>query len=396
MNYHLAGARTVVAAVVLGLFVVGVPGVGFADPAEQPPADPATMLVAGNVSGGLQVTLMVPRQLPIDATDFGPGEKREVDMRIANTGASPYAGPTHLYLSSTGRDDFTPSVETFDAGTGEWSPVDNPYSKDLDLVGHPAVPAGNTVTLRYRIEVGPNLATGIRINASAGDSAVSTTVPVTAPVFTTTGMPGTVTPGQAYRITGHLTNPTDVKYSGLSVSIFLQACGGSYCVPPGDLLIEVSTPTGWHRVTVVAEHQQPGDDAVLLTKVTLPAAGSLDVAMRVTVAPQIKKIKKMIVDLGVEGLTYRGSGDDHLTLGSAIATPTPSPAAPSQSTKAEPVAIAALGATPVPDPATNPVQSHEVTATPTSSNSYVYAAIVVAALVLIALGGLIFVRARRR
>jgi len=352
---------------VAGLLVVGacaVAGTAAADgsgPVATPPSTPQTQTVSGVAANGVQLSVTAPAQLPLDL----PGQplpEREVDVTVKDVGGQGYTGQVTMTLAPEGSGASAASlrVEHFDLASGAWKSVPSADSS-FTVADSVTVPASGTQVLKMRLSPGTSAVSDVKLNVAANGATAVATMPVTGLSFQVSGLTGSGRAGTPMLLTGTLSNPTDVGLQNVPVKLLL--CSGSSAGSGGsagssgsagcvahvsDVKVEVQNSSGaWQTVPVSGATASSPMSATVVPQLTLPAGGSAQISVRVTVGagafgtpgqpsgqpstPASAQPMSVAVALSPVGLSYDGQPtmSGTLTVQPPAQQPSSTPATPS-------------------------------------------------------------------
>jgi hypothetical protein len=299
-------------------------------PVATPPTTPATQTMTGVATNGVQLTLTLPKQLPVDLPgQILPG--REVDVTVTDTAGQGYTGEADTTFTAQGGGvSRTPlRIERYDPDNGGWRSVAvSPGAGTAVTVPVPVVvPADGTQQVRLRVSPGATLLDSVKVAASANGATVVGSAPVTAPAFSSTGLTATVKAGTPQVVTGRLTNPTDVDYAHVPVKLSLKACSAQtgFCLQPADVTLEAQVGGQWRPVKTTADPSVAGGlTGTVFPDETLGAGGSAQVAARITLGAGAPAASPVALGFGPTGLTIAGKDATGGTLTvQPVASPTP-------------------------------------------------------------------------
>lgn len=374
-----------------GLLVVGactVAGTAAADgsgPVATPPSTPQTQTVSGVAANGVQLSVTAPAQLPLDL----PGQplpEREVDVTVKDVGGQGYAGQVTMTLApeGSGASAAPLRVEHFDLASGAWKSVPSGDSS-FTVADSVTVPASGTQVLKVRLSPGTSALSDVRLNVAANGATAVATMPVTGLSFQVSGLTGSGRAGTPMLLTGTLSNPTDVGLQDIPVKLLL--CSGSSAGSAGsagcvahvsDMKVEVQNSSGaWHTVPVSGATASSPMSATVVPQLTLPAGGSAQISVRVTVGagafgtpgqpsgqpstPASAQPMSVAVALSPVGLSFDGQPTMSGTL--TVQPPAQQPS----STPATPSSTPSTSATTDPAATDSSTATDDPTATPTGA-----------------------------
>lgn len=376
-----------------GLLVVGacaVAGTAAADgsgPVATPPSTPQTQTVSGVAANGVQLSVAAPAQLPLDL----PGQplpEREVDVTVKDVGGQGYTGQVTMTLAPEGSGVSAASlrVEHFDLESGAWKSVPSADSS-FTVADSVTVPASGTQVLKVRLSPGTSAVSDVKLNVAANGATAVATMPVTGLSFEVSGLTGSGRAGTPMLLTGTLSNPTDVGLQNVPVRLLLcsgssagsggsgGSAGSAGCVAHvSDVKVEVQNSSGaWHTVPVSGATASSPMSATVVPQLTLPAGGSAQISVRVTVGagafgtpgqpstPASAQPMSMAVALSPVGLSYDGQPTMSGTL--TVQPPAQQPS----STPATPSSTPSTSATTDPTATDSSTATDDPTATPTGA-----------------------------
>ncbi|MBS2549704.1 hypothetical protein KGQ19_22830, partial [Catenulispora sp. NL8] len=249
-----------------------------AGPAATPPSAPQRQTVSGVAANGVQLSMSVPAQLPLDL----PGQQlpeREVDVAVKDVGGQGYSGDVNVNLTSEGSGVSTVSLrlDHYDLASGAWETETIPADQgSFGVTDSVTVPAGGSQVLKLRLSPGTTAVDDVKVTASADGASVVAAIPVTGPAFQGSGMTASARVGTATVLTGTLTNPTDVGLQHVPVVLMLCPSGPTGCVAhASDVKVEVQGSGGaWHGVSVVDAAGSVPMHATVLPDLAVAAGGT--------------------------------------------------------------------------------------------------------------------------
>ncbi|WP_194926905.1 hypothetical protein [Catenulispora pinisilvae] len=281
-----------------GLAVIGAGAIGAgalagtavaagAGPAATPPSAPQQQTVSGVAANGVQLSMSVPAQLPLDL----PGQQlpeREVDVTVKDVGGQGYSGDVNVNLTSEGSGVSTVSLrlDHYNLASGAWETETIPAGQgSFGVTDSVTIPAGGSQVLKLRLSPGTTAVDDVKVTASADGASVVAAIPVTGPAFQASGMTASARVGTATVFTGKLTNPTDVGLQHVPVVLMLCPNGPTGCVAhASDVKVEVQASGGaWHGVSVVDAAGSVPMHATVLPDLAVAAGGTAQFSVRVTV-----------------------------------------------------------------------------------------------------------------
>ncbi|GAA1989377.1 hypothetical protein GCM10009838_60380 [Catenulispora subtropica] len=298
-------------------------------PVATPPATPAVQTVSGVAANGVQLTLTLPRQLPVDL----PGRQlagREIDVTAKDTAGQGYTGAVDTTLTAEGGGvtRMPLRVERYDADTADWRPVPvgPAVGTSLNVSVQVAVPAGGSQQVRLRVSPGTTVLDDVKVAAAANGATAVGTAPVTEPTFRADGLTAAVQAGTPLVVTGRLANPTDVDYAHVPVKLYLKACPQTgKCFGAADIKLEAQVGGSWQTVPVDADPSVTGGvSGTVFPDLALPAGGSVQLTARMTLNSGTAAVNPVPLGFGPIGLTIadRQSTGGTLTV-QPVAAPTP-------------------------------------------------------------------------
>jgi S-DNA-T family DNA segregation ATPase FtsK/SpoIIIE len=194
---------------------------------------------------------------------------------------------TTLTPEGTGSSVTSLRVDHFDPASDAWQtetvPAGDPSFTVTDSV---TVPANGTQVLKLRLSPGTAAAADVKVAAAANGALAVATVPVTGPAFQASGLTAVARAGAPALLTGKLTNPTDVGLQDVPVKLVLCSAGSAGCVAhASDVKVEVLIGAAWHVVPLSADAAGSMMTATVVPDLALPAGGTAQVSVRVTVGP---------------------------------------------------------------------------------------------------------------
>ena len=407
----LAVVAAVVVGTVMGTAAAGAAAADGAGPVATPPSTPQTQTVSGVAANGVQLSVTAPAQLPLDL----PGQQlpeREVDVTVKDVGGQGYSGAVNMTLTSEGSGASAASLrlDHYNLASGAWE-TESIASNDSSctVADTVTVPANGTQVLKLRMSPGTTVVGDVKLSVAANGATAVTTMPVTGPSFQVTGLPGSARAGAPMVLTGTLTNPTDVSLQDVPVRLLLCSTGSAGCVAhASDVKVEVQASTGaWRAVPVSDATASSPMTATVVPQLTLPAGGSAQVSVRVTVgagafgtpgsgqpsSPAAAQPVSVAVALSPVGLTLDGQPTMSGTLtvqpppqqpvSSTPSSPSSTPSSSASSTTATPTDPAtptdSATATPTGAPTPTAVTSNDAASTPAAASSSSSPTILVAA-----------------
>lgn len=320
-------------------------------PVAVPPGSPATASVTGAPLNGVQLSMVAPKQLPMDLmTSASQPTPRELDVTVKDVGGGGYVGTASTVFtqeSAAGTPGFTAFVQRFDSGSGSWKKLTMPSGTQAAFQDDVAVtvPAGGQLMERYRVDPGINKFDDLKIVTTANAATVTTVVPMTSPKFEVTGLPGSIRAGVPYAITGKLTNSTDTDYSGLDVEFGVGACdpaaGGGGCFLAKDSKLEIQSGGVWKPVQLQDQQQWSGFSGFPVKDATLAHGAVLSIPLRLTLP--VNNLRVGAMSFMFQPNVTGGLGDLNGTL---IAAPMPSAATRTPQASAPATPQASASATP--------------------------------------------------
>jgi hypothetical protein len=376
-------------AVAAGLLVVGactIAGTAAAadgaGPVATPPSTPRTQTVSGVATNGVQLAVTAPAQLPLDL----PGQplpEREVDVTVKDVGGQGYSGQVSMTLAPEGGGASAASlrVDHFDLASGAWKSV--PGDSSFTVADSVTVPASGTQVLKLRLSPGTAAVSDVKLDVTANGATAVATMPVSGLSFQVSGLSGSGRAGSPMLLTGTLSNPTDVGLQNIPVKLLLcsggatGSAGSAGCVArASDVKVEVQNGSGaWHTVQVSGATASSPMSATVVPQLTLPAGGSAQISVRVTVGagafgapgqpagqpstPASAQPISVAVALSPVGLSFDGQPTMSGTL--TVQPPLPTPATPSSTPS--------TSATADPTPTDSSTATGDPTATPTGATT---------------------------
>jgi hypothetical protein len=324
------------------VILAGVTRAGAADdgsgPVATPPATPAAQTISGVAVNGVQLTLTLPKQLPVDL----PGQQlagREVDVAVQDVAGQGYTGTVDTTLTAEGAGvTRTPlRAERYDADSAGWRPLPAGPAAGASLsVSVPvSVPASGTQQVRLRVSPGTTVLDDVRVSAAANGANVVGTVPVTEPTFHAEGLTAGVRAGTPEGVTGRLANPTDVNYAHVPVKLYLKACAAQTgkCFGTADVKLEAQVDGAWRTIPTTTDPSVAGGvSGTVFPDLALPAGGSVQLTARMTLNSGTTAVNPVPLGFGPVGLTIadRQSTGGTLTV-QPLAPPTPTSSSSSPS-----------------------------------------------------------------
>jgi hypothetical protein len=379
---------------VAGLLVVGactIAGTAAAadgaGPVATPPSTPQTQTVSGVAANGVQLAVTAPAQLPLDPSSQ-PLPEREVDVTVKDVGGQGYSGQVSMTLAPEGGGASAASlrVDHFDLASGAWKSVPSGDSS-FTVADSVTVPASGTQVLKLRLSPGTSAVSDVKLNVAANGATAVATMPVTGLSFQVSGLSGSGRAGSPMLLTGTLSNPTDVGLQNVPVKLLLcsggaggsdGSAGSTGCLAhASDVKVEVQGSSGaWHPVTVSGATASSPMSATVVPQLTLPAGGSAQFSVRVTVGagafgtpgqpsgqpstPAAAQPMSVAVALSPVGLSFDGQP----TMSGTLTVQPPLPQA--SSTPATPSSTG-TSATADPTPTDSSTAADDPTATPTGT-----------------------------
>jgi hypothetical protein len=252
-----------------------------------PGAIPATT-VNGSAAGGVQASLTVPRELPLDA----PGRalpRQPITVTLTGVAGSAVTGDLQVGISVVGSasaavPEFPQTLQEYSDTAAAWQDVPVPaasgptWSKTFSGV---SVPAGGTLAERFQMSAGALPISGLKVTASLAGSTVTTTIPVTAMALSVPPLQGTLQSGTAQYFTAVLSNQTAEGWGGVGFVFTANACGTGGCLHASDVLLELESGSTWapvalHDTSTGVAGTVMGSGSVAAT------SGKLEVPLRVT------------------------------------------------------------------------------------------------------------------
>ncbi|NUR62425.1 MAG: hypothetical protein HOV87_27770 [Catenulispora sp.] len=351
-------ATGLTAAAVLAAGVATAAAADTSGPTATPPTTPAVQTVTGVATNGVQLTLTLPKQLPVDL----PAQTlagREVDVTVKDIAGQGYTGEADTTFTAQGGSvTRTPlRIERYDPDSGAWRPVAvSPGAGAALTVPVPVtVPADGTQQVRLRVSPGTTLLDSVKVSASANGATVVGSAPVTSPAFSSTGLTAAVKAGTPQVVTGRLTNPTDVDYLHVPVKLYLKACSTQtgFCLQPADVKLEAQFAGQWQQVPVAADPAVAGGvTGTLFPDVSLSAGDSVQLTARMTLNSGSTAVSPVPVGFGPMGLTI---ADREATGGTLTVQPavSPTPTTPATSTVSSSSSASTSSSSPSATPSTS-------------------------------------------
>lgn len=265
-------------------------GTAFADsgPVASPPSAPQTQSVSGVAANGVQLSLTVPVQLPLDL----PGQQlpeRELDVTVKDVGGQGYTGPVTMTLASEGSGASAAALrlDQLDPSSGQWQAEDiTAGTASFTVTDNVTVPASGSQVLKLRLSPGTTVVDDVKLSAAANGATAVATMAVTAPGFQASGLTAAARAGAPAMLTAKLTNPTDVDFQHVNVKLMLCSAGSAGCVPhASDVKVEVQLQSGgsWHTVPVADGSATTPMSATVVPDLEVSPGGGLNLAVRVTI-----------------------------------------------------------------------------------------------------------------
>lgn len=283
-------------------------GPAAAGPVPSGPGTIPATTVNGGAAGGLQASLTVPKELPLDpAGQALPRQPITVTMAAA-AGGSALTGDLQVSITAVGTASGTPqfpqTLQEYSNAASAWQDVPAgsvqgaTWSQTFSGV---SVPAGGSLVERFQMSAGASPISGFKVTASLAGSTVTTTIPVTAMRLAVPPLQSTLQSGTPQYFTGVLTNQSVEAWGGVGFVFAANACGTGGCLHSGDVLLELETGSAWTRVPL--HDTSTGVAGTLMGDRSVAAApGTLQVPLRVTFDAAAAGLGPIQVSLKGDGL----------------------------------------------------------------------------------------------